>query len=604
VWATDLDGGSRTNGAAVDMGADEFDQNSLTGLLSVAVESDYSNAVAGAVLTFASDITGMAQGFSWTSGDAGAATNVWLFRHAWTSTGSFPVVLTAWNAAMTASATTLVLVVQGFTNFVSQEGAHLPPFTNWLMAATNIQDAIDALTVVGGTILVTNGIYDTGEKSCMGLRNRIAVLMPACVRSVNGPFFSTIRGHQSDDAMQQCRSAYVAEGATLSGFTVSNGQTYEGDVIPVVSSVLMCGGGIYCEEGGTVLNCIVRDNSALLMGGGVFGGAIRNSVMIGNTCSNYGGGAAEGIWRNCTIIGNQALEGGGVYGGMGHNIIVMDNLAEIAGDNFASNTFLTYSCSTPLPPGSNNMVLDPQWVSTGVFCRLSPSSPCIDGGINGVEMHGETDLEGMPRILNGTVDLGAYEFHFDLQVKAFLQGPYKTNEHDMSKGLNDCIPAASPYVADSHGLALQPSNAVDWVLIQASPGVAQSPLFSRSASLGRNGWVMSDAGTAPLLIEVSPMTTNYLVVSHRNHVSAMSALPMVFTNQALTYDFTTGPDQYYGGTNASVQLEPGVWGMMAGDADGDGKITAVDKAICEQQAGMSGYLSGDFDLDGYVGGEP
>jgi hypothetical protein len=42
------------------------------------------------------------------------------------------------------------------------------------------------------------------------------------------------------------------------------------------------------------------------------------------------------------------------------------------------------------------------------------------------------------------------------------------------------------------------------------------------------------------------------------------------------------------GTNACVELEPGVWNMITGDADGDGKITPVDPKIVEQQKGKKG----------------
>ena len=111
---------------------------------------------------------------------------------------------------------------------------------------------------------------------------------------------------------------------------------------------------------------------------------------------------------------------------------------------------------------------------------------------------------------------------------------------------------------------------------------------------------MDANGSTNVLIEVSPMSTNYFMVSHRNHLSVMSAEPLVFTNQLMTYDFTTNWTCYYGGSNACVQLEPGVWGMVAGDADGDGKITEVDRQIVSNQVGRTGYLPGDLDLDGVV----
>jgi parallel beta-helix repeat protein len=47
--------------------------------------------------------------------------------------------------------------------------------------------------------------------------------------------------------------------------------------------------------------------------------------------------------------------------------------------------------------------------------RLTYSSPCIDAGTNQAWMSGATDLDGHPRILYGTVDIGAFEF-FDLHI--------------------------------------------------------------------------------------------------------------------------------------------------------------------------------------------
>ncbi len=60
--------------------------------------------------------------------------------------------------------------------------------------------------------------------------------------------------------------------------------------------------------------------------------------------------------------------------------------------------------------GRGNITLDPQFVdaASGDY-RLKDTSPCIDAGWNLYSEGLETDLDGKTRILNGVVDMGAYE---------------------------------------------------------------------------------------------------------------------------------------------------------------------------------------------------
>jgi hypothetical protein len=56
------------------------------------------------------------------------------------------------------------------------------------------------------------------------------------------------------------------------------------------------------------------------------------------------------------------------------------------------------------------------WTNDPLFVNLSAgdyhlqsTSPCINSGLNAAA-HGTTDLDGNPRIVRGTVDIGAYEY--------------------------------------------------------------------------------------------------------------------------------------------------------------------------------------------------
>jgi len=171
------------------------------------------------------------------------------------------------------------------------------------------------------------------------------------------------------------------------------------------------GGGGTCNS--TVSNCMINGNSSVL-GGGTYGGMVNNCIIMDNFAQG-GGGTYGGMVNNCTIIYNCATTpsldggGGGMNGADVRNSILYGNYLGPDTQNW-TNGSIVYSCTLPLPPGPGNISTDPAFVGIDAGnLHLQPWSPCIDKGSN-VYAPIPFDLDGNPRIINGIVDMGAYEW--------------------------------------------------------------------------------------------------------------------------------------------------------------------------------------------------
>jgi hypothetical protein len=232
------------------------------------------------------------------------------------------------------------------------------------------------------------------------------------------------------------------------------------------------GGGVYCPElspglFGTMVGCTFSSNIALSSGGGAFqgtntgcvffgnqavngggtyNGSLNNCLLVSNLVTGLGGGAYNSGMTNCLLLGNSAFKGGGAYGGAYYasivNCTVVSNSAATAGgvwfsnpagvvvgvlndilywnsattdpdfhgDNFSGTPVNLAWCCTPTGFGDHSISNAPLFVDAthGDF-RLSPESPCVNSGRNSY-ITNNTDMDGDPRIVGGTVDIGAFEF--------------------------------------------------------------------------------------------------------------------------------------------------------------------------------------------------
>lgn len=197
----------------------------------------------------------------------------------------------------------------------------------------------------------------------------------------------------------------------------------------VVSNSAYWGAGL---NNGSATNCVLRQNTSDAQGGGTSGSSLFNCLLIGNSGSTGGGASANpsgtgATLVNCTVYGNSAsFRGGGIDSSIAENSIIVSNWStnQPASSNWYGGT-LSNCCTIPLPGvGMGNITNDPLFLSpVGSDFHLQSNSPCINIG-NNAYVTSILDLDGNLRLLNGTVDLGPYEFHLVSSPIISIQANY------------------------------------------------------------------------------------------------------------------------------------------------------------------------------------
>jgi hypothetical protein len=213
------------------------------------------------------------------------------------------------------------------------------------------------------------------------------------------------------------------------------------------------GGAIDCDHSSPlIVNTLLESNSASVFGGGISGwngghfrlenvriinnvsGAVAgfysvasNPVIVGcliagntSTLGNGGGGGitSSSVLRliNTTISENQcAQDGGGVWIYVSSieitNSIIWANSPNSLSVNGSAS--VAYTDVAGGWAGIGNLDLDPEFVGSGPEpYALAELSPCIDTAspdTTGLDLP-DLDLAGNPRIANGRVDMGAFEY--------------------------------------------------------------------------------------------------------------------------------------------------------------------------------------------------
>ncbi|MFC1662981.1 C25 family cysteine peptidase [Patescibacteria group bacterium] len=287
-----------------------------------------------------------------------------------------------------------------------------------------IQEAIDE-SQNGYTIKVDPGIYTSIDYS--GKNITILSIAEAEDTIIDGGEINTVVKFSNIET----------EEAVLDGFTIQNG------------SGQLYGGGIYCDDdtSPTIINNIIKDNSAINHGGGIYCGynsfpTIRNNIVTGNEAPTGGGiyinYTRATITRNI-IINNTATDwGGGVYFAGTPDVISFTN--NIVANNEAVDGGGVYLFNDPVIAFNNNTITGNTASSRGgglysLFAPLNIKNTII--------------WDNTPNyFIRGTVDItysdiqGGFAGTGNLNVDPLFLDPNENNYHLQRSSL--CIDAGHP----------------------------------------------------------------------------------------------------------------------------------------------------------------
>jgi hypothetical protein len=278
-------------------------------------------------------------------------------------------------------------------------------------------------TLSGNTALYGGGIYNNSSYGTLTISNS-ALSGNAADRGAGGGIFNNSYG------------TLTISNSTLSGNSASGGGgIYNGGTLTVSNSTLSSntagasgGGGIENQGTLTVSNSTLSSNSAYYYSGGIFTWNSTNPVTLTNVTvtanrANIGGGSDHGgglsassgspVLHNTLIAGNFNGATGttrdDVYGALnpGGDYNLIGDGTGMTGLSNGVNGNLVGSATNPI-----DALLGPLADNGGptLTHALLSGSPAIDAGNNAYATDWDQRGEGFPRIVNGVIDIGAFEY--------------------------------------------------------------------------------------------------------------------------------------------------------------------------------------------------
>ena len=302
--------------------------------------------------------------------------------------------------------------------------------SSWANAMGDLQAAMDSAALVQGDVWVAQGTYygDDASENAFTVPDGVHVYggfagnepMDYDLSLRNFSAHPTILdGRHTQRTVYHERTVYydwMGAVPVLDGFTIQNGFSdgYGGNIY---------GGNVY--YGGlpsiNVRNCIIRDGEAY-EAGGVSNAIVQNSLVYNNVAQNWAGAFNKVVASNCLLSNDSANVSECLFSTLtncilwhprGYNQSFTNNITYSAIENWdgsgEGNILLAHDNDGASTDSNYVRFVDPE---NGDF-RLAYGSACINAGTPDISELGlpAVDLQGLPRVLDGRIDMGAYEYY-------------------------------------------------------------------------------------------------------------------------------------------------------------------------------------------------
>ena len=369
------------------------------------------------------------------------------------------------------------------------------------------------------------------------------------------------------------------------------------------------GGGICIDNGNqqpsltnstiTLTNCTISSNTSQDEGGGIYNHGpltLTNCTISGNTSQDEGGGIyshtelmpngnPEPVTLNNTIVaGNSATTSHNDIYGYLQSTSEYNLIGDGSGVSPIASSNLIGTTANPLNPMLGPLVNNGGPTQT---MALLPGSPAIDAGSNALAVDASgnpltTDQRGVgfPRVANGTVDIGAYEFSLS-----------QTISFGSLKGQTYGVAPITLTATDTSGLPVSysvisgPATLAGSVLTVTGAGSIEVEAAQAGHAYYLAATPVDESFTvtpATLTITANPVTKVYGAT-----LPTLTASYTGFVNGDTVASLTTQPVLTSSATASSPVLSAGYNISVSGASDSNYNISYIDNTLTLTQAPLA-----------------